>query len=579
MATIQGVYIALFGRPADPSGLAFFNEETGNGANLTAIGDLSSTDEYKDRFKDLSNIQIIKAIYQSLFNRDPEDAGLEFFAQALTDGTFTINNIAIAILDGAQGDDKAIIDNKLIAAQRWTDALDTAVERASYSGENAADEGRAFLAGIDKDEDSIPSSDETDTKVKALVDAGAAGNTITLTAAAVGPPAATGLDVVSPTATLKSSNLNDTINATTAGQFAADDKINGSFGTDTLNATIAANVTTNADTLVSVENLFIKATAAVTLDVADTDGLKQVWNDGSTEALTVDNLTLGTVVGVKGGITAGKATTFNFEATGGSSDSATLALSAATANTAIAIDDIETLTIANSGTSNVVVSGADVEALAISGSGKLTLDASAMTTIETVDASAASGQVNLDITGLNNLGSYEGGSGIDCITVNTAGNTEDLAVKGNDGNDIFKINSGNGNEHTIEISGGDGSDTFKVQGLGNINDAADVEDSLITITDFSAGDDELDVKALGMQDKVLGNTALNTIASAATLQDAVEAAAGATDASKWSVFEYNGDSYIFVNDGAAGLTVGDGLIKLTGVSTDDFNDDNFMVMT
>ncbi len=49
MASIQGVYLALFGRPADPLGLAFFNQATNNGANLTAIGDLSASAEYQAR--------------------------------------------------------------------------------------------------------------------------------------------------------------------------------------------------------------------------------------------------------------------------------------------------------------------------------------------------------------------------------------------------------------------------------------------------------------------------------------------------------------------------------------------------
>jgi len=50
MATIQGVYVALFGRPADPAGLAYFNGVTNNGADLTQIGALASTQEYQDRF-------------------------------------------------------------------------------------------------------------------------------------------------------------------------------------------------------------------------------------------------------------------------------------------------------------------------------------------------------------------------------------------------------------------------------------------------------------------------------------------------------------------------------------------------
>ncbi|MGC2238124.1 MAG: hypothetical protein WA584_18365 [Pyrinomonadaceae bacterium] len=46
MATIQEVYIALFGRPADPVGLRFYNEATDNGNNLDAVGALTGSDEY-----------------------------------------------------------------------------------------------------------------------------------------------------------------------------------------------------------------------------------------------------------------------------------------------------------------------------------------------------------------------------------------------------------------------------------------------------------------------------------------------------------------------------------------------------
>ncbi len=98
MATIQGIYVALFGRPADPTGLSYFNGVTKNGADLTAIGDLASTAEYKERFVGQTNIQIVNSIYKSLFNRDAEADGLKFFVDGLTNGTFNIKNIAIAIL-------------------------------------------------------------------------------------------------------------------------------------------------------------------------------------------------------------------------------------------------------------------------------------------------------------------------------------------------------------------------------------------------------------------------------------------------------------------------------------------------
>lgn len=147
-SAIQGVYVALFGRPADPAGLNFFNSETGDGADLTKIGDLASTAEYKARFDDKSSTEIITTIYQSLFGRDPEQAGLDFFVKALADGTLNINNITIGILDGALGTDKTLVDKKIAAADLFTAAIDTPDELAAYQGTVAAQSGINFLSAI-----------------------------------------------------------------------------------------------------------------------------------------------------------------------------------------------------------------------------------------------------------------------------------------------------------------------------------------------------------------------------------------------------------------------------------------------
>lgn len=148
MISIQGIYVALFGRPADPAGLAFFNTATGNGADLTQIGDLASTAEYQTRFSSKSNSEIITAIYQSLFDRDPETDGLNFFSGALTSGSLNINNIAIAILNGAQNADKTLVDKKIAAADLFTSAIDTPSEVAAYSGSASATKGIAFVDAV-----------------------------------------------------------------------------------------------------------------------------------------------------------------------------------------------------------------------------------------------------------------------------------------------------------------------------------------------------------------------------------------------------------------------------------------------
>lgn len=148
MTSIQGIYVALFGRPADPAGLNFFNTATGSGADLTQIGDLASTAEYQARFNNKPNSEVITTIYQSLFDRNPETDGLNFFSKALTDGTFTINNIAIAILSGALNADKTLVDKKIAAADLFTAAIDTPNEIAAYSGTVAAANGIAFVDAV-----------------------------------------------------------------------------------------------------------------------------------------------------------------------------------------------------------------------------------------------------------------------------------------------------------------------------------------------------------------------------------------------------------------------------------------------
>lgn len=150
MASIQGIYIALFGRPADPGGLAYFNTATKNGADLSRIGDLTQTSEYKSRFTGMSNEEIVNSIYKSLFNRDGEKTGIDFFLAKLASGALTINTIAIAILDGAQGDDLVTVKAKIDAADIFTSHLDLQAEIEAYKGNAAAQIGRDFITAVSK---------------------------------------------------------------------------------------------------------------------------------------------------------------------------------------------------------------------------------------------------------------------------------------------------------------------------------------------------------------------------------------------------------------------------------------------
>ncbi|MCC0052187.1 MAG: cadherin domain-containing protein, partial [Rhodobiaceae bacterium] len=106
-------------------------------------------------------------MYQSLFGRDADPEGLAFFLAELTAGRQTINSIAINILDGAKGVDLELIDAKIAAADLFTAALDTDAEIAAYVGNDAAQVGRDFLSGVTVD--NPPTIDDVNASVLTLV--------------------------------------------------------------------------------------------------------------------------------------------------------------------------------------------------------------------------------------------------------------------------------------------------------------------------------------------------------------------------------------------------------------------------
>jgi hypothetical protein len=152
MSVIQGVYIALFGRPADPGGLAYWTEVTHNGTDLSEmLRVLPSLDEYTERFAGQTPEEVITSVYQNLFGRSPDPEGLAFFQERLEAGDLNLANIAVGILQGAQGDDSADVQAKVDAAEMFTASLDTPEEIEAFQGVQASDAARAFLGNVDKD--------------------------------------------------------------------------------------------------------------------------------------------------------------------------------------------------------------------------------------------------------------------------------------------------------------------------------------------------------------------------------------------------------------------------------------------
>jgi hypothetical protein len=160
---IQQLYVAYYGRPADPTGLAYWDSviasavAAGGGAD-TAIASIAKTfgtsAEYLAQFANLTDAQKVTRVYQNLFSHDPDPSGLMYWTQKLQTGALTMDQIVRAISESAVAagnTDGAAYQAKVAAATAFTAALDTTAEILGYTGQAANDLAKAFISSVTSD--------------------------------------------------------------------------------------------------------------------------------------------------------------------------------------------------------------------------------------------------------------------------------------------------------------------------------------------------------------------------------------------------------------------------------------------
>ncbi|MBW2069086.1 MAG: DUF4214 domain-containing protein [Deltaproteobacteria bacterium] len=148
---MQEVYVAYYGRPADPAGLDWWSNQLRQaGGNLDAIIQaFGNSEEFERRYGGLSNSELIDTIYLQMFNRWPDEAGKNFYLRQLNLGTMTLQSITLNVLDGAVGTDAVIIDHKVEVAEYFTDKIRNG---CSYTSEEI---GVSFIQNVDETVDSV----------------------------------------------------------------------------------------------------------------------------------------------------------------------------------------------------------------------------------------------------------------------------------------------------------------------------------------------------------------------------------------------------------------------------------------
>jgi hypothetical protein len=149
-AQLEQLYLAYFGRPADFQGVVYYTSiPTATMADVAVA--FSTSAESQALYGSTVSPAMINAIYNNLFNRDAEPAGLAYWYGVVSSGQLTAAGAALAILNGAQNADAVAIQNKLAAATAFTAALDTTTEILGYSGQDAAALARTQLHTVTSD--------------------------------------------------------------------------------------------------------------------------------------------------------------------------------------------------------------------------------------------------------------------------------------------------------------------------------------------------------------------------------------------------------------------------------------------
>jgi hypothetical protein len=119
--TVQEAYLAYYDRPADADGLLYWVGQLAdsNGGVDVVIDAFAASPEAEARYGDINGgtiDEVVTMIYQGLFDRKPDTAGLAFYVDGYTDGDYTPGSIALDVAAGAVGEDDLLLENRISLA-------------------------------------------------------------------------------------------------------------------------------------------------------------------------------------------------------------------------------------------------------------------------------------------------------------------------------------------------------------------------------------------------------------------------------------------------------------------------------
>lgn len=545
--SVAALYVAVFNRAPDAAGLNAWTAVITSGQQTFAqvAAGFAAHEVFTTGIGTLSNTDFVAALYQNILGSAGDAGGIANWSNQLNAGMSKADVAALFVQAALTVDIPA-----MLAAGSLTAAEAAAATVRQQTLTNKADVGIYFAntlgaasnlnpntvssskAGLEADpiynasKAAIANVTDSPASVAAAKDAIAVaagssnpaqallGGTFTLT---------TGAD------TFVGGASNDTFNALTikadgsdANTLTSFDSIDGGAGNDTLNiysdGTLNAGLPTSA-TVKNVETINVYNQDDTTAFGA-TDGIDAskfvgatAINQIGTVAAGVTNLAAGTVAGFNGtaastlSVTAAAAAATAAVSLTNVAEAATLKVSAAAggvlnsvtvsgtrvdATPATPIDDLDL----------TVTAGKDVESLSINTSinSKLTVTNAGGKVLSTVDASASTGNIDLDTVALSSsVATVKTGSGADKVGLATSLNTtvKAASVSTGAGNDTINVEAVVGTAaagQTVTVDAGEGNDVIQldlVAGIG-YNVAAGAGDDTVVIAGTVKTTDKID---------------------------------------------------------------------------------------
>jgi len=424
---LQELYVAYFGRAADPTGLDYWTEK---GISQAAFASsMYAQAEFKDNYGSKSVEAQVNQIYKNLFDRESDVTGLTYWTQQINLGNLKVAEIATHLIWAAQNnsgssDDKTALGNRTAAAVAYTAKVKSSTANILAYQPTTTDPwvaganitaGVSYLAGIDKD------TAHTATGIDASIatfssTVATAGKSFVLTTTSAGAS--------------EGASGNDTWvaldNALTLYS------VDGSSGTDSLTATLSGN---DSYSVANVENLTFKVSTASTVDMTDFSGEESVTVQGSANT-TLNNNAAATAYTSK--LTGTATLDIDLADTTGTSDSVALTLDGSSSTGVTTIDGVETITVTSTDDADSLsIDGNALATLNIKGSGDATFVLPVGTLLTTVDASSATGDLTVELPA--NEVTFTGGTGADTITMSSASLTNKDSVDGGAGADTLSL--------------------------------------------------------------------------------------------------------------------------------------------